>query len=145
MSFLLDTNIVSEWVKPTPSAAVVHWIDGADEETLFLCVVTFAELRHGIERLPVGRRRRALSNWLEQDLTQRFEGRILDIGLAVANRWGTLMAHAARSGRTVASMDGLIAATAAVHSLTLVTRNTRDFAPFGIDMLDPWRNAETRK
>lgn len=85
-----------------------------------------------------GRKRDALDEWLAHDLPQRFESRILPVEGPVALAWGDLMALAKRNGRGLASMDGLIAATAVAHQLTLVTRNTKDFEGFGIDIIDPW-------
>lgn len=85
-----------------------------------------------------GRKRDALDEWLTNDLPQRFENRIIPVEVPVAIAWGDVRALAKRSGRGLASMDGLIAATAVAHQLTLATRNTRDFEGFGIDIIDPW-------
>jgi predicted nucleic acid-binding protein len=82
MNFLLDTNVVSEWKKPRPDTGVVRWLSEIDEDSVFLSVVTFAELRHGIERLPAGKRRKQLDEWLRGDLPLRFEQRILPVDLA---------------------------------------------------------------
>lgn len=139
MSFLLDTNVVSEWVKPQPNAGVVEWIAHVDEDEVFLSVVTFAELRHGIERLATGVRRRRLDEWLRNDLPSRFEGRIVVVDGAIADEWGRLVAHRETRGRPIQAMDALIAATAQVHGLTLVTRNTADFQPSVKSLLDPWK------
>lgn len=139
MSFLLDTNVVSEWVKPQPNAGVVEWIAHVDEDEVFLSVVTFAELRHGIERLATGARRRRLDEWLRNDLPSRFEGRIVVVDGAIADEWGRLVAHRETRGRPIQAMDALIAATAQVHGLTLVTRNTADFQPSVKSLLDPWK------
>ncbi len=138
MSFLLDTNVVSEWIKPQPNAGVVEWIARVDEDEVFLSVVTFAELRHGIERLATGARRRRLDVWLRKDLPSRFEGRIVGVDGAIADEWGRLVAQRENRGRPIQAMDALIAATAQVHGLTLVTRNTADFQPSVKSLLDPW-------
>ena len=138
MSFLLDTNVVSEWVKPRPDPGVIAWLAEVDEDGVFISVITLGELRHGIERLPPGRRRRRLDGWLRHDLPLRFEGRVLLIDVAVAESWGTIVARRERSGHPIGSMDGLIAATADVHALTLVTRNAADFKSSVKTVFDPW-------
>ena len=138
MSFLLDTNVVSEWTKPRPNAGVVEWLTEVDEDEVFLSVVTFAELRHGIERLPTGARRRRLDDWLRSDLPLRFDARIVGVDGAIADEWGRLVARCERRGRPIHTMDALIAATAQVHGLTLVTRNTADFQASVSALVNPW-------
>jgi len=138
MSFLLDTNVVSEWVKPRPDAGVISWLAAADEDRVFLSVVTIAELRHGIERLAAGARRRRLDDWLRNELPRRFEGRILFIDGAVADLWGTMVARGEAAGRPISVMDAFIAATAGVHGLTLVTRNAPDFESILKPIVNPW-------
>jgi predicted nucleic acid-binding protein len=139
VSFLLDTNVVFEWTKPSPNPGVIEWLAQVDEDEVFLSVVTFAELRHGIERLPAGARRRRLDEWLRSELPLRFEGRIALIDGAVADEWGRLVARQEARGRPIQAMDGLIAATAQVHALTLVTRNAKDFQVSVKSVLNPWR------
>jgi len=138
VSFLLDTNVVSEWVKPRPAPNVVSWLAEVDEDRVFLSVVSFAEIRRGIELMPVGQRRERLETWLTEDLAMRFEDRILSIDQHVAESWGVVMARGSKVGLTLGSMDAFFAATAEAHGLTLVTRNVRDFLPVGISILDPW-------
>ena len=138
MSFLLDTNVVSEWTKPQPDRGVEAFLAAQDEDGLFLSVVTLAELRHGVERLASGRRRSLLDNWLREDLPARFIGRILDIDAATADSWGRLTARRERAGRPIGAMDGWIAAIAEVHRLTLVTRNSGDFADTVARIENPW-------
>lgn len=138
MSFLLDTNLVSEWTKPRPNAGVVRWLAQVDEDEVFLSVVTFAELRRGIERLPADARRQRLDEWLRSELPLRFEGRIVGIDGPIADEWGRLAARREARGRTIHAMDALIAATAQVHDLTLVTRNTIDFEASVRSLLNPW-------
>ena len=138
MKYLLDTNVVSEWVKPRPEPRVVGWLAGVDEDLVFLSVVTVAEIRHGIERLHPGRRRTRLDAWLREDLPQRFEGRLLGIDAAVADAWGAIVARRDRSGRPIGVMDAFVAATAEVHGLTLVTRNASDFGSAVTSVFDPW-------
>lgn len=138
MSYLLDTNVVSEWARTRPEPRVVAWLAEVDEDRTFLSVITVAELRRGVERLPKGKRRTLLDAWLADDLLQRFETRILDITTAVAQEWGAISARAERSGRSMAVMDAFRAATARVHGLTLVTRNEADFGAAGVDVFNPW-------
>lgn len=141
MTWLLDTNVVSEWVKPRPAPGVIEWLAAVDEDRVHLSVCTIAELERGIELLPAGRRRTALRAWLDDELLERFRDRVLAVDSSVASAWGRLSAVAQRSGRSLAAMDGLIAATAAVHDLTVVTRKTRDFRGLDVDLFDPWTDA----
>lgn len=138
MNFLLDTNVVSEWTKPRPDSGVVDWLAKIDEDAVFLSVVTFAELRHGIERLPASKRRKQLDEWLRGELPLRFEQRILQVDGAVADEWGRLVARHDALGRPIHAMDALIAATAQVHALTLVTRNASDFEVSVKSVVNPW-------
>ena len=138
MSFLLDTNVVSEWTKPRPNAGVIQWLAKVDEDEVFLSVVTFAELRRGIERLPAGSRRRRLDEWLRGELPLRFEARIVGVDGAIADEWGRVVARGEARGRAIHAMDALIAATVLVHGLTLVTRNTADFEASVKSLLNPW-------
>jgi len=136
--YLLDTNVVSEWVKVSPDPGVEAFTRQADEDDTFLSVVTLAELQFGVERLPAGQRRKRLESWLWNELLERFEGRILVLGGAAAVEWGRLMAKAQRAGRPMGEMDGWIAATAKVHDLTIVTRNEGDFEAAGCATFNPW-------
>jgi predicted nucleic acid-binding protein len=138
VSFLLDTNVVSEWVKPRPNPAVVSWMADLDEDRVFLSVVSLAEIRGGVEQLPAGARRNRLTSWLVEELPSRFEGRVLDVDREVADQWGVLTARSRKHGTNLSSMDAFMAATAAVHSLTLVTRNVSDFAGLELRVLNPW-------
>jgi predicted nucleic acid-binding protein len=138
VTYLLDTNVVSEWTKPRPSPAVAGWLLARDEDSLHLSVGTLAELRDGVDRLPAGARRRALDRWLTEDLLPRFEGRVLGVDPALADAWGRVTAMGRAAGRPISAIDSLLAATAAIHTLTLVTRNIRDFEGFGVKVIDPW-------
>lgn len=138
MNFLLDSNIVSEWTKPRPNERVAAWLAEADEDRIFLSVITLAELRRGVQRLPAGARRDRLDAWLTDQLKPRFEGRILPIDAETADVWGRLITHGQAAGRPVSTMDGFLAATAQQHDLTLVTRNTADFDILGIRLINPW-------
>ena len=138
MSFLLDTNVVSEWVKPRPHPGVITWLAEADEDRVFLSVVTLAELRHGIERMAAVSRRARLDVWLREELPLRFEKRVLSIDAAVADAWGKIVSRCQGQGRTIHAMDAFLAAAAEVHKLTLVTRNVSDFGPLGGKLFNPW-------
>ena len=139
MNYLLDTNVVSEWAKPRPDPNLVRWLAESDEDRLFLSVITFAEIRHGLEDMLAGRRRDALLSWLAEDLPARFEGRILNVDLPVAHAWGKLMSRSRKMGVNLGVVDALFAATAETHGLTLVTRNTKHFEKMGSTLLNPWR------
>jgi predicted nucleic acid-binding protein len=113
-------------------------MDAADESLLFLSVLTLGEIRKGIAGLPQSRPRTHLESWLELELRSRFAGRILSINGAVADRWGLLAADAKRKGSSLSAIDGLLAATALQHNLTIVSRNVADFANTPVQMLNPW-------
>jgi predicted nucleic acid-binding protein len=138
VNLLLDTNVLSEVQRPSPNAKVLTWLDAIDEDRVFLSVASIAELRRGVVLLDPGRRRAALTAWLSDDLPARFAGRILPIDSAIAESWGDLMAESRRTGTVLSVMDGFFAATALAKKLTLVTRNVKDFAPFGVPLTDPW-------
>ena len=136
--FLLDTNVISELVKPRPEANVTAWIERTDESLLYLSVLTLGEIRRGIAALPQSRRRATLEAWLDKDLRSRFEDRILDIDQEVADRWGVLTASARKSGIVLPVIDGLLAATALEHNLTMVTRDTGQIPSLGVAVFNPW-------
>ena len=137
MNFLLDTNTVSEWVKPRPNPGLIGWSESADEDRIFLSVVSLAELRYGVERMAPGRRRSRLDQWLQHELPLRFEGRILPVDANVAEAWGRTVSRSEAAGRPIGAMDALLAATAETHQLTLVTRNVSHF-PLLKTVLNPW-------
>lgn len=138
MSYLLDTNVVSEWAKQRPNPGVAAWLAQVDEDRLFLSVVTLAELRHGVARLADGSRRRRLDAWLRYELPARFEGRLLSVDPAIADHWGEVVARREAVGRPIPIMDAFIAATANIHGLKLVTRNETDFKSAVDEIVNPW-------
>lgn len=138
MTFLLDTNVVSEWVKPRPESRVVAWLAEVDEDRVFISVVTLGEIRYGVERLPSSTRKRRLDDWVRHELPLRFEGRVLTVDARVADAWGTIVAGQERGGKRIGAMDALIAATAEAHELTLVTRNIAHFESAVKMLFDPW-------
>lgn len=137
MSFLLDTNAISEWVKPRPNAGLIRWMEAADEDQLFVSVITLAELTYGVERLAAGKRRQRLEDWIRHELPLRFEGRVLPVDIEVAEVWGKAVSRSEIHGRRMGVMDAFLAATAEVHHLTLVTRNVSDF-PLLKTIVNPW-------
>jgi predicted nucleic acid-binding protein len=136
--FLLATNCISELVRVKPEPIVMAWMEAADETLLYLSVLTLGEIRKSLAVLPQGRKRTRLETWLEVDLRARFSGRILPIDGEIADRWGLLAANAKRVGETLSAIDGLLAATALHHNLTIVSRNVSDFADIGAQVLNPW-------
>jgi predicted nucleic acid-binding protein len=136
--FLLDTNVISELVRPRPDSRVTRWLDSTDEDLLFLSVLTLGEIRKGITTLTDHARKGRLEAWLSGNLLPRFEGHILPIDQAIAERWGQITGSLAAQGSPLPVIDGLLAATALDNNLTLVTRNTRDVALTGVPVFDPW-------
>jgi len=141
VKYILDTCVISELAQLQPAPAVAEWVEAQQEEHLFLSVLTLGELRKGIARLPNSRKRLRLENWLDHDLKLRFAGRWLLLDEEVAERWGMITAATERQGLVVPVLDGLIAATALVHGMVVVTRNTRDMAATGVLLLNPWELA----
>ena len=135
MSYLLDTNVVSETIRRNPNETVTSWLDQIPGEALFVSVLTLGEIRKGIEALPDRKRRERLRLWIDHELPRWFEERVLPVDLAVADRWGRLLA---KVRRPVPTIDSLLAATALHHDLRLVTHNTRDFDYPGLEVINPW-------
>jgi toxin FitB len=135
MSYLLDTNVISELVKPKPNQNVIKWFHEIDNNSLFISVLTLGEIRAGVEKLAEPKRREKLLQWLEYDLPNWFENRLLPINNNIADRWGRLQAI---SRKTLPAIDSLLAATALTYDLKLVTRNSKDFNfPF-LEIANPW-------
>lgn len=135
MSYLVDTNVLSELRNRKADAKVVAWMQARPRQSLYLSVLSLGEIRKGIERVADPAFRQTLTDWLEVDLRNGFLGRLLGIDEKVADRWGRVQASA---GRTLPVSDGLLAATALEHDLTLVTRNTKDFEGLGVQGVNPW-------
>lgn len=135
MSYLIDTNVLSELRRKQADARVVAWVQARPRQSLYLSVLSLGEIRKGIEGVADAAFRQTLTDWLEVDLPNWFVGRLLDIDAQVADRWGRVQASA---GRTLPAIDGLLVATALQHDLTLVTRNTKDFAGLNLRLIDPW-------
>ncbi len=135
---VLDTNVISEPLRPVPDARVVAWLDDQHVETLYLTTITLAELRYGVAALPDGRRKQALSERLEGETIPLFTGRVLPFDDEASIAYARLQAAARANGRALGVMDGLIAAICSVHGHALATRNVDDFAAAGIDLVNPW-------
>ena len=138
--FLADTNIPSELTRPNPDTRVAKFLRDAEKEQLYLSVLTLGEIRKGVAGLPSGNRRRLLEDWMETGLRPWFSNRILPITERIAERWGLLSAEAKSRGAALSVIDGLIAATALEHNLTLLTRNVKDFSATGVSILNPWES-----
>ena len=136
--YLLDTNVPSEFSRDRPEPRVVQWLKAQPVTTLFLSAVTIGEIRKGLVVLPQSRRRSDLETWFHTDLLVWFRNRILPVTHAVADKWGVLDGQCQLRGTPLNTADGMIAATAIEHGLTLVTRNVKDFAGLSVDLFNPW-------
>ena len=136
MSYLLDTNVLSELRRKTPDAGISRWFAQRPASSLYLSVLTLGELRKGIHGVNDDARKLALSDWLQNELSLFFLGRVLSIDEQVADRWGQLVAAARRP---LPAIDSLLAATALVHGLSMVTRNAKDFESLGLEVINPWK------
>ena len=142
MVFLLDTNVVSETVRPRPDKTVLDWMEAQVPTDLFIAAQTMGELVRGARRVKEQARRERFEKWIEQDLARQFDERVLPFDGRTAAVWGRLMGDGDRTGRTPAAADAQIAAVAIRHELILVTRNVKDFVNFDIQLLDPWRSSQ---
>jgi predicted nucleic acid-binding protein len=138
MSYLIDTCCILELVKKKPNPNVLKWFADQDEISMYLSVITFGELRKGIEKLPDSKKKKELNQWVKEDLNHRFKNRVLNINMEEVNRWGKILATAEKNGKPLPAIDSLIAATAQVHDLTVVTRNTQDMEGSGVEVINPW-------
>jgi predicted nucleic acid-binding protein len=136
--YLVDTNVPSELTKPAPDSGVVEFLVQAGKANVFASVVSVGEICKGIAGLPESTRRQDLRNWLEKVMRPWFAGRLLPVTEEVAERWGTITGEQRLRGRQISMADGLIAATAMEHGLTLATRNVKDFENLGIAVFNPW-------
>ena len=139
MTYLLDTNVISELIAKQPDADVVDWIDQLDPNVVYLSVITIGEIRKGIAKLPASKRKESLEQWLLEDLLVRFHDHILPLDGNVLLAWGQLTGELAAKGINLPAIDSLIAATVLHYRLTLVTRNEADFQHAGITVVNPWK------
>jgi len=137
LSFILDTNIISELRKPSPASELLSWLERVDEDSIRLSVLTLGEIRNGILRLEKGRKRQELTIWLEK-IRESYKNQFFPITAEVAEKWGEMNAKCRKAGNPLPVIDGLIAATAAVSGSILVTRNISDFEKTGIRLMNPW-------
>ena len=136
---LIDTNVISEPLRATPNPQVVAWLDAQPLDTVFLSVVTVAELRLGVARLPAGRRRNGLIEQLESQVLPAFIGRVLPFDMAATQAYAQAMAQAQAKGVSVGVADGFIAAIAASNRMSVATRDTAPFVAMGLDVINPWQ------
>jgi len=140
VSFLLDTCVVSEFTRPRADPGVIEWLALHDESALFLSEVTLGELEKGLAKLPQGTRQKRLRAFVEVEVLERFADRVLPVDGRAWRRWGALTGAREREGRPVPVLDALLAATAWLHDISLVTRNERDFTGLGVRIVNPWRS-----
>ncbi len=138
MKYLLDTCVISEIFRPQPDENVISWIQDKNENSLYLSVLTFGEIEKGIEKALDSVRKRKLQLWVEQDLKQRFENRIIPIDLEISGRWGAIQGKAELVGKSMPVIDGLIAVSGLVHNCIVVTRNIADMKQSSVELLNPW-------
>lgn len=138
MAFLLDTNLLSELLRPRPDAGVVAWTREQSPLDLYVSALSFGEIRKGVDLRAPDSRRDEIDSWLSDSLPAQFRGRVVPVDEAVALEWGRIAAEGQKQGRVLPVIDGLLLATAAVHGMTLVTRNERDCAGRGVPTLNPW-------
>jgi predicted nucleic acid-binding protein len=135
---LLDTNVVSEPLRPRPDPQVIAWLDGQAAETLYLTATSLAELLVGIEFLPVGRRRKGLESALSDLIGELFESRVLPFDAEAARRYAAIIGRASAAGRALSVGDGQIAAIANQHGFTVATRDLEPFLAAGVAVVNPW-------
>ena len=138
MKYLLDTCVISELIKPRADKNVISWMQKQDEESLYLSVLTFGEIEKGIEKSPDEVRKRKLQLWVEEDLKKRFEGRIIPINIAIVAKWGMIQGSAELQGKSMPTIDALIAISGLVHNCIVVTRNVTDMQQSTAQLLNPW-------
>ncbi len=139
---LLDTNVISESLRPVPETRVLDWINTQTIETLYLSAITVAELRFGSALLPSGKRKAKLQNKLENKLLPLFTGRVLPFDVAVTKAYADLMSQARMTGQSISTADGYIAATAAANGMIIATRDTNPFTAAGLQVINPWETAK---
>lgn len=138
MSYILDTNVISEAIAKQPNPQVIDWLRSVNFQQVYLSIITVGEIKKGIEKLAESKRRQIIKSWFENDLFMQFEGRILSLDLPVILVWGELVGQLEKRGRKLAVLDSLIAATAKYHNYTLVTRNEKDFNDVNLTILNPF-------
>ena len=140
--WLLDTNVLSELRRPRPNAKVLAFVAAKPLDLLFVSIVTFAEIRFGIEAIADATRRAELNDWLEHKVRPMFEERVLPVSEDVMFKWRLLVEDGRKAGHTYSQPDLIIAATALHYGLTVVTRDTGDFKRARAPVLNPWHVTE---
>jgi predicted nucleic acid-binding protein len=135
---LLDTNVVSEWLRLVPEVQVMRWINSRPTTKLYLCSITVAELRFGVALLPMGRRRNGLHEYLENSVLPRFSGRVLPFDMDCASSYAELRANARKVGISIRTADACIAAVALTNRFTVATRDVNPFRAAGLTVINPW-------
>jgi predicted nucleic acid-binding protein len=138
---ILDTNLISEPLRPDPEPRVVAWMDAQPPETLYLTAISAAELRAGVALLPAGKRRSTLQDSLEQTILPLFTGRVLPFDLGCASAYARLLAKTRKTGQAIATADAFIAAIAKTHGFAIATRDTTPFQSAGLTVINPWNLA----
>lgn len=138
MMLVLDTNVISEAMRPRPDAAVVAWLDAQPTESLWTTAITVLELQFGIEILPEGKRKRELQSSFDDSLKEDFRGRIFPFDTMAARNAGRLAGELRKQGRELEIRDLQIAGIVAAQHASLVTRNVKDFRDMGIPVINPW-------
>lgn len=141
---ILDTNVVSEPLRPAPEPAVLAWLDAEAPATLCLTSITLAELLAGVAALPAGRRRNKLGQALTEQVLPLFEGRVLAFDMPASHAFARVLAGAQAAGNPISFADAAIAAIAAAHGFAVATRNVRDFKGTGVEVIDPWQHPKSR-
>ncbi|MDQ7016899.1 MAG: type II toxin-antitoxin system VapC family toxin [Gammaproteobacteria bacterium] len=141
MKYLLDTCVISEVIRPKPNKSVIQWLQKQDESALYLSVLTFGEIEKGIKKSSDEIRKNRLRLWLENDLKQRFKGRVLPIDLRVASKWGEIQGASEIVGKPLPAIDGLIAVTGLINHCVVVTRNISDMQQSSVELYNPWENS----
>ena len=139
MNYLLDTCVISEMIKSNPNRNVINWITSCQENSFYLSVLTIGEIQKGISKLSESKRKNELQSWIDNELRERFSGKILDINTEVAKVWGKIQGNSEKQGITIPAIDSLIAATGIFYGLIVVTRNIVDMENTGVSLLNPWK------
>jgi toxin FitB len=138
MNYLLDTCLISELSKVKPNEKVVDWVLSENETSFYVSVLTFGELHKGVQKLPESKKKEELQVWIEDELKNRFQNRIIGIDMRVSILWGKIQCFAEKKRKPMPAIDALIAATGIAYELTVVTRNVTDMEQSGVKLLNPW-------
>lgn len=141
---VLDTNVVSEVMKPAPKRSVIEWLNQQETATLYLSTITLAEIGYGLRSMPAGKRRRSLEDRFERFVEEGFDQRILGFDVVAARLYGEVMAHRKALGRPLSILDGAIASIARANDFTIATRNVDDFEDCGLSLVNPFEEAQRR-